>query len=723
MAVTPTRGSPIGAVSVGTTDDFFTDDLQKRLARLSTAGLRTTPQSQVIDKDGNVLGTVADFTPPPTTLDKVMALGLRSGGISDALSPLGDAIMGRSSNLGILPLSPMTGDRDTIGGELLQGLGNIGLAGLEGLRRTAETVSEVPFALGRGLGTESESAYMRRMRQLASDPRRPGEGVPDFVGGSLQPDIGIDDPRSPIAFGPSYQQTPTDVDQDAAIRSQIRQAQDITEEQGIFGDTRQPGMGVPDFVGGVPSAREEIAQAIAASEADDGDFTESGRRKDPTAGDDTDETTPLKQTDGSNVEGADNPVKQSTVAAINDVLRQVKPDAKPQDYDDYMKEFADLTGLDVSGQPDNSQALMAFGLALMQNKAGKGFNVGRMLSEVGAAGEKAMPALEAARKEAKQTRIKAAEFAISRKDKDEAQMLNRQQYFVLPKDGKGFASNINKAESEYLNPLELNAMVTDKAFTDKFEIIPGSQFNAIRKEAMKGTELGDQYRDKPEMVPLLAGAKDLLKVPVFYESPNYKGPRTGVSYVPQDAAKRSLGEINRMNANLNRAEDQIVELVTTINSEGLTSSGGAVTIFDQTKDGLVSFGRSIGVDFGEPGKLTKSQKIRLIFDRIQAQYAPQILQEAGKTISDADRARVEQIVGGLDAVTSPEQLTDKIRRIHEDIIGLGRANVQQAYNNLQDMTDYDISKLLPRTQTTASQALNEDERKELEALRKKQGIT
>ena len=678
----------------------------------------------MIDKDGNVLGTVADFTPPPTTLDKVMALGLRSGGISDALSPLGDAIMGRSSNLGILPLSPMTGDRDTIGGELLQGLGNIGLAGLEGLRRTAETVSEVPFALGRGLGTESESAYMRRMRQLASDPRRPGEGVPDFVGGSLQPDIGIDDPRSPIAFGPSYQQTPTDVDQDAAIRSQIRQAQDITEEQGIFGDTRQPGMGVPDFVGGVPSSREEIAQAIAASDQPKGDPRTGERERALAQGmPQADETTPLKQTDGSNVEGADNPVKQSTVAAINDVLRQVKPDAKPQDYDDYMKEFADLTGLDVSGQPDNSQALMAFGLALMQNKAGKGFNVGRMLSEVGAAGEKAMPALEAARKEAKQTRIKAAEFAISRKDKDEAQMLNRQQYFVLPKDGKGFASNINKAESEYLNPLELNAMVTDKAFTDKFEIIPGSQFNAIRKEAMKGTELGDQYRDKPEMVPLLAGAKDLLKVPVFYESPNYKGPRTGVSYVPQDAAKRSLGEINRMNANLNRAEDQIVELVTTINSEGLTSSGGAVTIFDQTKDGLVSFGRSIGVDFGEPGKLTKSQKIRLIFDRIQAQYAPQILQEAGKTISDADRARVEQIVGGLDAVTSPEQLTDKIRRIHEDIIGLGRANVQQAYNNLQDMTDYDISKLLPRTQTTASQALNEDERKELEALRKKQGIT
>jgi hypothetical protein len=324
--------------------------------------------------------------------------------------------------------------------------------------------------------------------------------------------------------------------------------------------------------------------------------------------------------------------------------------------------------------------------------------------------------LAAARKEAKQTRIKAAEFAISRKDKDEAQMLNRQQYFVMRKDGKGFASNIDKAESTYINPLELNAMVTDKAFTDKFELIPGSQFNAIRKEAMKGTELGDKYRDKPEMIPLLAGAEDLLKVPVFYESPNYKGPKTGVSYVPQDAAKRSLGEINRMNANLNRAEDQIVELVTTINNEG-------VTVFDQTKDGLVAFGRSIGVDFGEPGKLTSSQKVSLIFDRIQAQYAPQILQEAGKTISDADRQRVAQIVGGLQFVTTKEELTDKIRRIHEDIIGLGRANVQQAYNNLQDMTDYDIANLVPRTQTRANEALNDTEQAELDALRKKQGST
>ena len=678
MAVTPTRGSPIGAVSVGTTDDFFTDDFQKRLSRLSTAGLRTTPQSQVIDKDGNVIGTVADFTPPPTTLDKVMALGLRSGGISDALSPLGDAIMGRSSNLGIPPLSPMTSDRDTIGGELLQGLGNIGLAGLEGLRRTAETVSEVPFALGRGLGTESESAYMRRMRQLASDPRRPGEGVPDFVGGSLQPDIDIDDPRSPIAFGPSYQQTPTDVDQDAAIRSQIRPAQDITEEQGIFGDItddgRRPGMGVPDFVGGVPSAREEIAQAIAASEADVGDFTESGRRKDPTAGDDTDETTPLKQTDGSDVEGADNSVKQSTVAAINDVLRQVKPDAKPKDYDDYMKEFADLTGLDVSGQPDNSQALMAFGLALMQNKAGKGFNVGRMLSEVGAAGEKAMPALAAARKEAKQTRIKAAEFAISRKEKDQAKALNKDFYYVVPKGGKGFVSNFDRGELKRFNSQELFDLDQNKEFQDQFEIIPMSTYEKVSAALMKEPEYGNKYANSYASISLFQDAPEDFQISVQRTDGNYKGP---------DAPE--LGRFNKaeyetyakrlkdMDDGLNNFAGRIGEAYSLVQSD-------QVNTLDQIGDAAVDLGNALGLKFTDD--MSPSAKVKRILNVIAAEKAPEILGEAGKTISDRDRERVQEIAGQLTLTTPPATLKRALKEMYDRVVVKGKRNVTNGITTL-----------------------------------------
>ena len=165
MATSKIKGTGIGAVNVGTTDDFFTDDFQTRLGKLSTAALRTTPQSQVIDKDGKAIGTVADFAPPPTTLDKVMALGLRDPSASE---PFTDMFQGKG---GFIPrgfgIPKFTGDADTVGGQLLQGLGNVGIDALEGLR----IAGGLPLAAAMTLGTESEPAYRRRMQQLADDPR------------------------------------------------------------------------------------------------------------------------------------------------------------------------------------------------------------------------------------------------------------------------------------------------------------------------------------------------------------------------------------------------------------------------------------------------------------------------------------------------------------------------------------------------------------------------
>jgi hypothetical protein len=88
-------------------------------------------------------------------------------------------------------------------------------------------------------------------------------------------------------------------------------------------------------------------------------------------------------------------------------------DTGVKDLDEYKKEFAEATGINISGKPDKSSALMAFGLALMQNKAGKGFNVGRMLSSLGEAGEKAMPAFEKAKAAAKAEQLAAGKYALN----------------------------------------------------------------------------------------------------------------------------------------------------------------------------------------------------------------------------------------------------------------------------------------------------------------------
>ena len=53
--------------------------------------------------------------------------------------------------------------------------------------------------------------------------------------------------------------------------------------------------------------------------------------------------------------------------------KPVKAKTREELLEKYKQEFADATGIDISGKPDTSQALMAMGLSMMQNRAGKGF--------------------------------------------------------------------------------------------------------------------------------------------------------------------------------------------------------------------------------------------------------------------------------------------------------------------------------------------------------------
>ena len=66
-------------------------------------------------------------------------------------------------------------------------------------------------------------------------------------------------------------------------------------------------------------------------------------------------------------QATDADIEELTTSAIQDYLNQVRPGVTPKDTAEYMKEFAEATGLDVSGKPDKSSALMALGLSLMQN--------------------------------------------------------------------------------------------------------------------------------------------------------------------------------------------------------------------------------------------------------------------------------------------------------------------------------------------------------------------
>ncbi len=112
-------------------------------------------------------------------------------------------------------------------------------------------------------------------------------------------------------------------------------------------------------------------------------------------------------------------VQTAFVEAMNpylEALNKKVPTANNREelLEKYKKEFSEATGIEINGKVDKSQALMAMGLSLMQNRAGKGFNVGKLLNAVGQAGDAAMPYLREATKEAKAAQLAAGRYALDK---------------------------------------------------------------------------------------------------------------------------------------------------------------------------------------------------------------------------------------------------------------------------------------------------------------------
>ena len=123
----------------------------------------------------------------------------------------------------------------------------------------------------------------------------------------------------------------------------------------------------------------------------------------------------------------ENPTETAFIDAMKQFMKDagkkdvaVKGETKKQKIDRYRKEFEDVTGIDASGKVDKSRALMAFGLGLMQNRAGSGFNVGKILSSVGEAGEAAMPELNKAIDRADAAKLAAGKYALEQVRSDES---------------------------------------------------------------------------------------------------------------------------------------------------------------------------------------------------------------------------------------------------------------------------------------------------------------
>ena len=382
---------------------------------------------------------------------------------------------------------------------------------------------------------------------------------------------------------------------------------------------------------------------------------------------------------------------------------------KERTIEEYKRVFSEATGIDTSGKVDKSDALMAFGLALMQNKAGKGFNVGKMLQSVGEAGDKALPALTKAKAEAKKAGLAAGQYALTAKNSDKAKdevnaekARQRSDYYIVPKSKgvSGFLANMDQGQLESLNSFELDALMTNKSFREKFDVLPGGTWSGIVSEAMKTPEAEALYLTKDaNKISLIPGVEnDLFTIKTFSADPNVEGSEGRPARLDGDG-RETYKALAAASQDLQRAKEKFIE------GFGLAEGTSA---FRFTLDKVDSLAGAFGINVD--GQTNSTEKLKLFLTKLQAQNAKEILGEAGKTISDADRLLVQSIVGDVKVLTNPDVLAEKMSQLYNDII---IKKEREIFSALETLDRYSGRKIASRL--GGGGELNSEEQAELDA--------
>jgi hypothetical protein len=140
-------------------------------------------------------------------------------------------------------------------------------------------------------------------------------------------------------------------------------------------------------------------------------------------------------------------------------------------------------------------------------------------------------------------------------------------------------------------------------------------------------------------------------------------------------------------ADLNKLEADLAGIAETALQDG-------ITVQDQVTAGLRSFGRAFGISVD--GNLSPLEQAQQTLRKIEVQRTAEILGEAGKTISDADRRLVTDIVGRIGALSltdlsgaDAQRLVNRLDQLHGIIVVKGRNNLDTARQRLTG-TDYDV---------------------------------
>ena len=281
--------------------------------------------------------------------------------------------------------------------------------------------------------------------------------------------------------------------------------------------------------------------------------------------------------------------------------------------DKYKEQFAKATGVDVSGKVDKSRALQAFGLALMQNQAGKGFNVSKLLTSLGEAGEKAEPAMEKARAEARAAQLAGGKFGL------EQAMADRNSQISAAKTKVENIKELIKQEKDFANEVYLKQL--EGFETRKTENLKAK--NEIDKELLKPEEKREYDKDFPIVFASGQGPAEGWKIRMAYDKTQ-----------PDQAILINADSMTRKYIDGRSGIDDALDLIDVMKnaSRDIADGGGTVKFAFDRFNGVA---KALFPDLNT-GQPTNEEEYSQALNMIMGRFKRFLTQETGNGISNRD---------------------------------------------------------------------------------------
>ena len=502
-------------------------------------------------------------------------------------------------------MEQMYGKPDTKGGEALNFLMDIPLAGLEAGRLFTGGISALTNPAGNIFGDYLNQPSEKRRKEIAQNIATGTGGIE--IGLPIDKSI----PLGGIGKDPKIGQTLKEL-----AKTEKRDAGEFAGIESDAGEaTKKSTMDLP---GEFEAEQAAIEQAKKES-IQLGDMSQEGA--------DMEVITPEMREPVISEEEKKTQAQQSLFKSamddINNIYGKDSGTGKTRKtLAEYKKDFAEATGIDVSGEPDNKLALMSLGLSLMQNRAGKGFNLSNIIGAAGEAGQKAMPLFEKAKADARAGQVAAGKYALGETKADSLAALA-----TAKEKRKALAS--------------LSTQFRDEKFKRELEYIKHNNNMQIKllENNMKPIDA------KGKVTTQTLEGNNFLKVDTAFVT----GSRNRVFLAPvQQAEKHANMYVNVLEAG--GSIDEMQNILKSVGEEGgstaFTLLGARVKKFLKPL-GIGDTDYSKGIDEIVKKDISAEEKVTAIQQRLISQYKKFLTKETGNGVSEGDIQRLKQLIGEI----------------------------------------------------------------------------